>query len=440
MEGPHRARLEPMFDNLRKEAGKLGKPAWRPMLRYVVDLHERSVHPPEPPLGLAWEEIGPGYCYGPAFGHWDLVHAVLDTLPHEPRHARDQILNLLGTQEPDGLLPGVIWMRHEERPSTVDPKTGPEAVTHPPLWPVVVGEYFDITGDAEFVERCRARLLRQIGWFERHRRVARLSSPKSEPSGFFYRDVLDRRWESGIDEGVRFDAGPKDVSLRDVRLKDEAPRGPLACVDATSHVYALYTYAARWSSQGGAEETGINPVADGLASFIRESLFDEETGFFHDSWSVGRPEVRPCAFEGMWPVVVGAATDEQAQRAIDENLLNPERFLSRHPIATVGVKDRRFSLRMWRGPAWNSMTYWAAVGCMRYGRADAARRLLEGALDSSAEQFERTGTVWEFYHPHGGNPEDVARKPHTPYNAPCRDYLGHNPLCAMARLWEKTPG
>ena len=57
-------------------------------------------------------------------------------------------------------------------------------------------------------------------------------------------------------------------------------------------------------------------------------------------------------------------------------------------------------------------------------------------LDASAAQFERTGTIWEFYDPHGGHPEALQRKPHTPFNAPCRDYLGHNPLIAMARLYD----
>jgi putative isomerase len=46
--------------------------------------------------------------------------------------------------------------------------------------------------------------------------------------------------------------------------------------------------------------------------------------------------------------------------------------------------------------------------------------------------------VWEFYHPHGGDPLELARKPHTRYNAPCREYLGHNPLIAMARMYDQN--
>jgi neutral trehalase len=138
----------------------------------------------------------------------------------------------------------------------------------------------------------------------------------------------------------------------------------------------------------------------------------------------------------MWPLAVGAASDAQAERALTGSLLNPERFNTPHPVATVARGDPAFSRRMWQGPAWNSMTLWACEGCLRYGRADGARELLEKSLDCTARQFARTGTVWEFYDSLGGEPESLERKSYTPFHRPCRDYLGHNPLHAMARLWE----
>jgi len=138
----------------------------------------------------------------------------------------------------------------------------------------------------------------------------------------------------------------------------------------------------------------------------------------------------------MWPVVVGAATREQAQRVIDEHLLNPKEFCAPHPIVTVALSDPKFELRMWRGPTWNCMTYWVARGCVRYGREAEARKLLEAALDATATQFERTGTIWEFYHPRIGDQETLIRKP-SGRRIPCRDYLGHNPLFAMVDLWKK---
>lgn len=394
-----------MRDTLTTAVHNLGKPEWKPILRYVADLHARSVRPPSPPFALPWEEIGPGYCYGPAFGHWDIVHAVLDTLPVVPEHGRAQIINLLSTQHPDGYLPAIVWMRDAPRPESDQ--------THPPLWPVAVEAYTSITGNDSLLRACWEPLVRQIGWFERNR--------AAEGNGFYYTDILNHRWESGVDEGVRF---------------DDVPTGALACVDATAHLYGLYDGAARWATLLGEEASPWRGKADTLRAFIQQAFWDEETGFFHDVWAVGQPQLRRLAFEGMWPVVVGAATPEQAARVIDENLLNERRFFTPHPISTVGREDPHFELRMWRGPAWNSMTYWAARGCLRYGRPDAAKRLVEQALDASAAQFARTGTIWEFNHPFGGDPRELVRKHGRAQQGPCPDYLGHNPLIAMARLWQ----
>ncbi len=391
---------------------KLRNSSWQPMLRYVAELHRRSVHPPCSPFPYPWEEIGPGYCYGPAFGHWDLIHAVLDVLPDEPDHARHQLLNYLSVQGKDGMLPGVVSMPREGDPTRKEPRWS-RTTTHPPVWPAAVQAYVDLTGDISLLARVYDPLIRQIRWFEAHRRA--------RSAGFYYSDILTYNWESGVDEGIRF--------------QDVQP-GPFACVDATAHVYALYVAATTWGEQLGMAVQDFSAAADALRTFIQTRLFSEKTGFFHDIWSVER-ETPPLALEGMWPLVVGAATETQAQRVIDENLLNPERFFTLHPVSTVGVSDPNYELRMWRGPSWNSMTYWAACGCVRYGRRDAASVLLGRALDQSAVQFASTGTIWEFYHPEGGDPEALARKPQTPYNSPCRDYLGHNPLIAMAWLYER---
>jgi glycogen debranching enzyme len=396
-----------MLESFEAKVKELGKPGWRPMLMYVARLHGKSTHKPEGPFKYPWEEIGPGYCYGPAFGHWDIVHAVLDEIPYEPEHARNQILNNLAAQQEDGLVPGSIWMREE--PPRWNTNAG-----HPTLWQVAVQDYCDAAGSNELIEMCYEPLVRLAGWYENNR--------KAQGAGFYYTDILNNVWESGIDEGIRF----KNIAT-----------GPYACVDATSHVYLLYEYAARWSLLlTGRDEEHFAEKAEELKGFIQNELFDPESGFFHDIWAIGKPENRHMAFEGMWPMAAGAATPEQAKRVVFENLLNPDCFFSSHPITTVGLKDTGFELRMWRGPAWNSMTYWAARGCINYGYTEAARLLLERALDASALQFDRTGTIWEFYHPFCGSPEEVQRKPHTRFNKPCRDYLGHNPLIAMAKLWE----
>ncbi len=116
-----------------RAAESLGPARWRPVLRHVAELHGRSIRDdlhglfPHP-----WEEIGPGYVYGPAFGHWDIIHQCLDTVEDEPEHALRQLENLLALQEEDGRLPVVMMMR-EGKPWLHNPE-----ITHPPVWPVLV--------------------------------------------------------------------------------------------------------------------------------------------------------------------------------------------------------------------------------------------------------------------------------------------------------------
>jgi putative isomerase len=397
-----------MFEQLKSEVENIGKPTWRDMLAHMADLHEQATHPAREPFAYPWEDLGPGYHGGRVFGHWDIVHASLDTMNAEPQHARNQLLNNLAVQQDDGRLPGTINLNGEK--ADWNPK-----LCVPILWPVAVDDYAKLTGDTEIIARACDPLVKQIHWLEENR--------KADDGGFYYADITLRKWESGVDEGVRF---------------DNAPTEPAGCVDATSHALMAYEYAADWSKRLGKDGQSFARKAQELGDLIRSKFFDAETGFFHDIWAVGQPGKRTLAFEGIWPVVAGAATVVQAERVINENLLNPERFFAKHAITTVGMSDPRFELRMWRGPVWNSMTYWATRGCRRYGRNDAARQILEHALDATSEEFKRTGAIWEFHHPHGGDPKELQRKFHLYENMPCRNYVGHNPVVAMTRLWESA--
>jgi putative isomerase len=411
--GPNESRTGESWSALISEAGHLGKQEWREMLVYLANLHKKGTHPPNAAFPFPWEEIGPGY-HSLAFGHWDIVHAVLDVMDVLPGHAEQQILNDLSNQESTGLIPGAIWLASPR--SRPEPARWNKVASHPPLWPVAADEIARMPGRSELLPKCYEALIRQIGWFEAFRRA--------EPAGFFYSRTT---WESGLDDDHRQTYGTDGAK-------------PLAFVDATSHVYNLYNIAAQWAARLGKQEASARyrREADGIGQFVRRRLFDDEAGFFYDIWAVEDRAKRVESFVGMWPVVVGIATHEQAYRVIDKHLLNTRRFFCKHPISTIAVDAPEFELLTWRGPTWNSMSYWAARGCLRYGRGDAARLILERALDATAIQFQRTGTIWEYYHPHGGRPEDLMREVTIPHGIPCRDYIGHNPLFAMARLYERA--
>lgn len=379
------------------------KPAWMPLLQHIEDLHASSLHPPFPPLPFSWEEIAPNGELGVLFGHVDTVNIALDLLSFAPQKALHQITNLLTLQKPDGFIPG--WVVCTAQSLHIN-----EKITSPPLWPNVVEDYYNETQNIEILKYCYPKLIKQIWWFEKERQL--------EEGGFYYLDCMDRIWESGVVEGVRFDLGGNAADL--------------ACVDATSHVYNLYQLAAIWSVRLGNEPEKWVSCAKVLREFIQKEFFDVETGFFYDKWMIGNKKSRRMTFEGLWPLICGAATSEQAQRVINENLVHHNRFLTSHPTPSVALDDPAYELKFWRGPSRNSQAYWAARGAINYGRLDVAKMLVEKALDSTLRHYQITGAIWEFYCPAGGNPKIIERVENT---GPCRDHLGCNPLIAMAKIW-----
>lgn len=390
-----------------------GKLAWSPLLKYVKELHEKSTHPKAYPFDYDWEDIGIGYVYSPSFGHWDIVHEVLDALVYDRKHALEQLYNDIKNQEPNGLVPGTIWMPGG-RSGRVAVSWNKEDAGHPPLWVIAVDDYIQMGNNDSILKTAYPALIRQITWFENKR--------KADSEGFFYNDILLKKWESGIDEGIRF---------------DKTGLGKWACIDATSHVYMMYKNAEKWSHLLGMDARHFAKRKNELEHFINDSLYCTQDKVYRDIWAVKDPSLRNLSFEIFWPLMVGAIPKERADYLIDNYLLNPAHFLTAHPIPTVSLSDPKFELRLWRGSTWNSMTYWVARACANYNRPDAAKILLERALDQTARIFAETGTVWEFYHPMGGLQTDMKRKPQTPYNIPSKEYLGHNPLIAMADLYDQ---
>jgi neutral trehalase len=220
-------------------------------------------------------------------------------------------------------------------------------------------------------------------------------------------------------DALRFD--PREPGFEEW---DEA-----ACVDATSHVYLLLNHAERWAERLGYERTWLHDRKESVKEYIRSKLYDNESGLFFDRWVCLRGQGGVRVFETLWPVIVGAATHHQAGRVINGHLLDSAGFFTRHPVPSVALNECGFSNSGWRGPARNSLVYWAAVGCVAYGKQQVAKQLLERALDQTAKQLEVTGLLWDMYHPEGLDPTLVFG------NTP--DALGHNPLIAMAVLWQK---
>ncbi len=390
---------------------------YQPLLDECLRLHRASYLAPVGPFQHPWQDIGVGYMAFPCFGHWDLIHECLNLLPYAPEMVRQQLDMYLSFIGEDGQMPGTVYgPKALGVNQTWDPELWYERDgchwsrqwSHPPLWPHLVEDYFAQTNDRAFLAFCLKQGLKNLAWWK-----SRRGTPDG---GFFYFDIVRRLWESGVDDGVRF---------------IQAPAEPCACVDATSHLAGMMIHLQRWADTLGDPTVDLRGDIQAAQNLVRNTMWDERLGFFFDTWMTdGR--VKPIfSFEGFFPLLANLATPEQARRLCD-HALDPRTFFSYHPLATVAVNEATFKLDCWRGPAWNSMTYWIMRALADYGFIDAAATIGHQALKRSAEAFQTYGHIFEFYNSTDAAIEPLGRKGSP--TGPCRDYLGHAPLLAMYRL------
>lgn len=389
-----------MLSALKKGIQSVGKLAWRPLLEYLVKLHAAGIHPGLQQLQALWEEV----CLNTSprviqFGHWNTVHIALDTLFYELEHGINQIFNLFSLQQPDGAIPGHIFL--------VDGRLKwAKNLTSPPLWPYVARQYLKNGGDKMHRERFMKTAMAQIHWLEEHR--------KSSYGGFYYLDMTDCICESGLEGSPRFN------------LKNHWVEDP-SCIDASCHVYGLFEAIVDWGKELDINVGAWQEKKEALKAFIQEKLFCEKSGLFVDAWQVAEPEEVIVSFDFIWSLVFKIATVDQAKKIVEGYILNSSFFYTEFPLATLSVQDFRYTGSRFCGGVYNFINYWCAIGLMQYGYDRIARKLLEKSIDKTLEVFRSTGTIWEYYSP-------IEGRTWTPL---LRDHLGHNPVIAMAVLWQE---
>lgn len=184
--------------------------------------------------------------------------------------------------------------------------------------------------------------------------------------------------ESGWDFTPRFDR----------RCEDYAP------VDLNSNLYGYETNFAYFSRVLGlGEETEWETRAENRKRLMNEYLWDSEAGLFvdYDTLNRRRSQMRTAAM--LFPLWAGWASEEQVDR-----LLSQLPKIEGACGITVCEKNAADTVYQWDYPnAWAPHQCIAMMGLSRYGRADDARRIAGKYADMVAENFERTGYLWEKY-------------------------------------------
>lgn len=182
------------------------------------------------------------------------------------------------------------------------------------------------------------------------------------------------------------------------------------------------------------EMTGNNGVkyaeeAEHLKTAMQELMWDERNGCYYSvdlnllpiqpkevKWlHSGSPRHYHCLiqkidawsnFMAMW---AGIATQEQAQRMVQENLLREDLFWAPYGVRTLSKKEKMYRViksgnpSCWQGPIWGISNYICFRGLLKYGFQAEAKELAEKTVLLFGRGILENGDLHEYYDPENGN-------------------------------------
>lgn len=181
----------------------------------------------------------------------------------------------------------------------------------------------------------------------------------------------------------------------------------------------------------GLDEVGKQYEQDAkeLKEAIQTNCWDERDGFFYsvdlnlkpinqEKWAYhgGAPRHWDCIIQrlGVWSGFLAMwadiATPEQAKRMVEEHYKNTKTFNAPYGVRTLSKMEKMYNLKAsgnpssWLGPVWGISNYMTWRGLVKYGFESEAKDLATKTIVLFGKDFEKTGTLHEYYQPENGLP------------------------------------
>jgi putative isomerase len=313
------------------------------------------------------------------FWAWDSWKHAAALASFAPDLARDQIRAMFDYQAADGMVPDCVFL---------DKANNNWRDSKPPLATWASLAVYRATGDKVFLAEMYDKLVRYHRWW--------FSARDHDHDGLAEYGATDgskiaAKWESGMDNAVRFD---------DIRMLKNGERA--WSMDQHSVDLNAYLYREKLDLADIAEVLGKTDdharwlkEAAAMQGPIQSSMFDSKRGYFFDAKLGSKDLVRVYGSEGWAPLWAGIASAAQAE-AVARVMLDPAKFATYMPFPTLARDDPHFSpiKGYWRGPVWLDQAYFGVQALKRYGfeqQADEmARRLVLHAkgLTDRAPMYE----------------------------------------------------
>ena len=314
---------------------------------------------------------------------WDAWKIASANVLYNPEMAKDEMRTLFDHQAENGMVPDYIGFNKRYN-NWRDSK--------PPVATWGTMNVYRETGDKEFLAEMFDKLYKFHRWWYTDRDhdqngVCEYGSTDGS--------LIAAAWESGMDNGVRFD----DATM--LKNKDYAWSMNQENICLNSFLYAEKNMLAEMADILGKKDLSaqLKTEAEKLKIHIQTKMFDPETGFFYDTRLGTGDFIKVMGAECWLPLWAGAATKEQA-KAVMEKMMDEHKFNSTLPLGTLDTSHPalRPTCGYWRGPVWVDQVYFGITGLRNYGYNKEADFLLKKFIDN-AQGLTSDGAINENYNP-----------------------------------------
>lgn len=282
--------------------------------------------------------------------------------------------------------------------------------SEPPVGSLTVLDLYNKFHDRWLLKETYAPLLEWNRWWAQHRdRNGYLvwgSDGENQPVNLDDQTVGTRAGailESGLDNSPMYDSAVYDPPTHQLEYADVGLISMyIADCDALAQIAGILgkpsdaaELRGRAAKYRAKLETMWNPK---LGIFLNKDL---HTGKYNYRLS-------PTNF---YPMLAGVATDAQAERMIDDHLLNPREFWGQWVIPSIERSDPAFKdQNYWRGRIWGPMNYLVYLGLRNYHSPEiehVRQQLAQKSLALFLKDWIAHGHVHENYNAITGAGDDV---------------------------------
>lgn len=315
---------------------------------------------------------------------WDAWQIASGNVLYNPEGAKSEMLALFDYQADNGMVPDFINY-NKKRNNWRDSK--------PPVASWGAMNVYKATGDKKFLEEIFDKLYKFHNWWYNdrdHNKNGICEYGSTDGS------LIAAAWESGMDNGVRFD----DTEILN-NGRDDAWSMNQESICLNSFLYIDKKLLAEMASILGKNDIAekLNKDAEFIKEYVQKNMYDEETGFFYDVKIDSEEKVKVMGAEGWLPLWAGIATKEQAE-SVKQNMMNENHFNSHLPLGTLDISHPalRPTRGYWRGPVWFNQVYFGIIGLKNYGYEKEADYLTRKFMNN-AQGLMTDGPIHENYNP-----------------------------------------